>query len=124
MNSGVFDLYVNQESEFVVQFEYTDSHDNPIEIQGDLEFLVRRSSVNPKNLFSINSNGNLNDNDELYSTDYVTGEIVIENNQFLLRIYSELMKSVRPGQYFYYIFINESNVKRPLLKGRFYIETP
>jgi hypothetical protein len=125
MNSGIFDLYVNQESEFFVEFEYTDSDDNPITITTNLEFVVRRSSVNSKNLFTINSNGEMNEEDEFYSsTDYITGEILIHQNEFSVRIYSELMKMVKPGQYFYYIFINDVLGKKPLLKGRFYIETP
>lgn len=125
MNSGVFDLYVNQESEFFVEFEYTDSDDNPISITSNLEFVVRRSSINPKNLFTINSNGEMSEEDELYSsTDYVTGEILIHQNEFSVRVYSELMKMIKPGQYFYYIFINDAFGKKPLLKGRFYIETP
>jgi len=125
MNAGIFDIYVDQDSDFYAEFEYVDSEDDPINIIQHISFHVRRSSIKPDNLFSIYSIGNVNENDELYDgTDYFPGTITKSGNLLTLQIESSVISRLHPGQYFYYMFLYDNNIEKTMLKGRFTTETP
>ena len=80
MNAGTFDIYVDQDSDFYAEFEYTDSNDNAINITQNVSFHVRRSSIKGDNLFSVYSDSFLNENDELNDgTDYFPGTLTVLN---------------------------------------------
>lgn len=125
MNAGIFDIYVDQDSDFYAEFEYVDSDDNAINITQNVSFHVRRSSIKPDNLFSVYSNGTLNENDELNSgTDYYPGSITVSGNLMTVELDSSVISKLHPGQYFYYILFYGNGNERTFLKGRFTTETP
>lgn len=125
MNAGIFDLYVDQDSDFYIELEYTNSNDDPINITENVSFHVRKSSIKPDNLFSIYGDETLNENDELNEgTDYYPGSIEIQNNLIILQIESNIISKLNPGQYFYYIFLYGNGTEKTFLKGRFTTETP
>lgn len=125
MNAGIFDIYVDQDSDFYAEFEYVDSDDMPINITQNVSFHVRRSSIKPDNLFSVYSNGTLNENDELNEgTDYYPGTLNISGNLITLDLDYSVISKLYPGQYFYYILFYGNGNERTFLKGRFTTETP
>lgn len=125
MNAGIFDIYVDKNSDFYVEFEYVDSNDNAINLNYNVKFQARKSSINTQNMFSIYSNGFFDENDEFYGgTDYFPGILTVQNNLIILQIESETMKKLYPGQYFYYIILYNENEEKTFLKGRFSTETP
>lgn len=125
MNAGIFDIYVDQDSDFYAEFEYVDSDDNAINITQNVSFHVRRSSIKPDNLFSVYSNEILNENDELNSgTDYYPGSITVSGNLMTVELDSSVISKLHPGQYFYYILFYGNGNERTFLKGRFTTETP
>ncbi len=125
MNAGTFDIYVDQDSDFYAEFEYTDSNDNAINITQNVSFHVRRSSIKPDNLFSVYSDSFLNENDELNDgTDYFPGTLTVLNNLITLQLESSVISKLHPGQYFYYIIFYGNGQEKTFLKGRFTTETP
>jgi len=125
MNAGTFDIYVDKQSEFYIEFEYVDANDNPIPITELVIFEVRRSSIVNKNLFSLYSDGNISDNDEFYNgTDYVVGDIIINNNIAKITIYTNTISRIYPNQYFYYLKLHSTDDTKTLLKGKFVTDTP
>jgi hypothetical protein len=125
MNAGTFDIYVDKQSEFYIEFEYVDANDNPIPITELVTFEVRRSSIVNKNLFSLYSDGNISDNDEFYNgTDYVVGDIIINNNIAKITIYTNTISRIYPNQYFYYLKLHSTDDTQTLLKGKFVTDTP
>lgn len=125
MNAGIFDIYVDQDSDFYAEFEYVDSDDNAINITQNVSFHVRRSSIKPDNLFSVYSNEILNENDEFNSgTDYYPGSITVSGNLMTVELDSSVISKLHPGQYFYYILFYGNGNERTFLKGRFTTETP
>ena len=125
MNAGTFDIYVDKQSEFYIEFEYVDANDNPILITELVSFEVRRSSIVNKNLFSLYSDGNISDNDEFYNgTDYVVGDIIINNNIAKITIYTNTISRIYPNQYFYYLKLHSTDDTKTLLKGKFVTDTP
>lgn len=125
MNAGTFDIYVDKQSEFYIEFEYVDANDNPISITELVTFEIRRSSVVNKNLFSLYSDGSISDNDEFYNgTDYVVGDIIINNNIAKITIYTETISRIYPNQYFYYLKLHSTDDTKTLLKGKFVTDTP
>ena len=125
MNAGTFDIYVDKQSEFYIEFEYVDANDNPIPITELVTFEVRRSSIINKNLFSLYSDGNISDNDEFYNgTDYVVGDIIINNNIAKITIYTNTISRIYPNQYFYYLKLHSTDDTKTLLKGKFVTDTP
>jgi hypothetical protein len=125
MNAGTFDIYVDKQSEFYIEFEYVDANDNPIPITELVTFEVRRSSIVNKNLFSLYSDGNISDNDEFYNgTDYVVGDIIINNNIAKITIYTNTISRIYPNQYFYYLKLHSTDDTKTLLKGKFVTDTP
>jgi len=125
MNAGTFDIYVDKQSEFYVEFEYVDSNDIPIEITDLVSFEVRRSSVVNKNLFSVYSDASVSEDDEFYSeTNYNIGNIIINNNVVKVTIYTDTISKIYPNQYFYYLKIHSTDDTKTLLKGKFVTDTP
>ncbi len=125
MNAGTFDIYVDQDSDFYAEFEYTDSNDNAINITQNVSFHVRRSSIKPDNLFSVYSDDFINENDELNDgTDYFPGTLTVLNNLITLQLESSVISKLHPGQYFYYIIFYGNGQEKTFLKGRFTTETP
>lgn len=125
MNAGTFDIYVDKQSEFYVEFEYVDSNDIPIEITDLVSFEVRRSSVVNKNLFSVYSDGSVSEDDEFYDgTDYIVGNITVDNNKITTTINTDIISKIYPNQYFYYLKLNNTNQTKTLLKGKFVTDTP
>jgi len=125
MNAGTFDIYVDKQFEFYIEFEYVDANDNPIPITELVIFEVRRSSIVNKNLFSLYSDGNISDNDEFYNgTDYVVGDIIINNNIAKITIYTNTISRIYPNQYFYYLKLHSTDDTKTLLKGKFVTDTP
>jgi len=125
MNAGTFDIYVDQDSDFYAEFEYTDSNDNAINITQNVSFHVRRSSIKGDNLFSVYSDSFLNENDELNDgTDYFPGTLTVLNNLITLQLESSVISKLHPGQYFYYIIFYGNGQEKTFLKGRFTTETP
>jgi len=125
MNAGTFDIYVDKQSEFYIEFEYVDANENPIPITELVTFEVRRSSIVNKNLFSLYSDGNISDNDEFYNgTDYVVGDIIINNNIAKITIYTNTISRIYPNQYFYYLKLHSTDDTKTLLKGKFVTDTP
>lgn len=125
MNAGTFDIYVDQDSDFYAEFEYTDSNDNSINITQNVSFHVRRSSIKPDNLFSVYSDSFLNENDELNDgTDYFPGTLTVLNNLITLQLESSVISKLHPGQYFYYMILYGNGQEKTFLKGRFTTETP
>jgi hypothetical protein len=125
MNAGTFDIYVDKQSEFYVEFEYVDSNDIPIEITDLVSFEVRRSSVINKNLFSVYSDGSVSEDDEFYDgTDYIVGNITVDNNKITTTINTDIISKIYPNQYFYYLKLNNTNQTKTLLKGKFVTDTP
>lgn len=125
MNAGTFDIYVDKQSEFYVEFEYVDANDNPILITELVSFEVRRSSIVNKNLFSVYSDGTISENDEFYSgTDYIVGDINISNNIAKITIYTNTISKIYPNQYFYYLKLHTTDDTKTLLKGKFITDTP
>ena len=125
MNAGTFDIYVDQDSDFYAEFEYTDSNDNAINITQNVSFHVRRSSIKSDNLFSVYSDDFINENDELNDeTDYFPGTLTVLNNLITLQLESSVISKLHPGQYFYYIIFYGNGQEKTFLKGRFTTETP
>lgn len=125
MNAGIFDIYVDKQSEYYVEFEYIDSEDNGITINDTVSFEVRRSSVVNKNLFSIYSDGTTSENDEFYDgTDYSVGDISIDNNIIKITIYTDTISKIYSNQYFYYLKFHSTDNTKTLVKGKFVTETP
>lgn len=125
MNAGIFDILVDQDSDFYAEFEYVDSDDVGINISNNVSFHVRKSSIKEKNIFSIYSDSSVSENDELFSgSDYVPGNISISGNVITIQIDSTIISQLYPGQYFYYMFLYGNNNEKTLLKGRFTTETP
>lgn len=125
MNAGTFDIYVDKQSEFYIEFEYVDANDNPILITELVSFEVRRSSIVNKNLFSVYSDGAISENDEFYNgTDYIVGDINISNNIAKVTIYTNTISKIYPNQYFYYLKLHSTDDTKTLLKGKFITDTP
>lgn len=125
MNAGIFDIFVDQNSHFYVEFEYVDYDNNSINFTQNVKFHVRRSSIKTENLFSIYSDGFIDENDKFYEEiNYFPGTINIQNNMIQLQIETNIMQKLYPGQYFYYIILYDETEEKTFLKGRFTTETP
>ena len=130
MLAAIHDIYAEQNSEYTISFQYTDSDDVPLDIlqtYSNVRFVVRKSSLpQEKNFFEMA----YDDSDvEGYLPYPLSGEYgtvsVISQNQINIIVNTETMSTVYPGSYFYYIFL-ETLVGEVdcLVKGKFVVEAP
>lgn len=129
MLAAIHDLSAEQNSEYTVTFQYFNSADAAIGIlanYNNVRFVVRRSSLpQEKNLFEVCYDDSVVEGYLPFSTSESYGSLVITNQQMKITVNTDIMSSVYPGNYFYYVFLEtNSGVSDCLIRGKFTVEAP